>query len=68
VAPEHFHVEQIFSSFTLNTFSSLTLGAIFTTYAVQLPALFDSSLHTSGEKKSFTLPKKYNYKIKTDFL
>jgi hypothetical protein len=42
-------VEQIFF-FTLNTLSSITLGAIFTTYAVRLPALFDASLHTPEQK------------------
>jgi hypothetical protein len=50
VASEHFRVEQIFSFFTLNTLSSVTLRSIFTTYAVKLPALFDPSLHTSEQK------------------
>jgi hypothetical protein len=43
-------VEQIFSFFTLNTLSSITLGAIFKTYAMKLPALFDANLHTSEQK------------------
>jgi len=63
VASEHFHVEQIFSFFTLNSLYFITLVAIFTTYAVKRPALFDTSLHTSEQKvlpyqkKKITKPK-----------